>query len=339
MEKMNIKKLAAHLHLSVATISKAMRDSHEISEETKKKVWAAARSLNYTPNPYASSLRRKKSKTIAIILPEIADNFFSLAINGIQSIAEKMGYHVLIYLTHENKDIEAALLEECSSGRVDGLLISVSSTTSEAAHIKKLQDEKIPVVFFDRDFELANTPRVITNDYACGVQSAQLLMERGCKHIHFLSISSSLSICTQRCHGFLAAMQHAGQGNAADTLVHYCHHDTDAAQSQILELLQRNPRPDGIIASVERIGIQVYFACRALGLRIPQDLKLISFSTVETASLLNPSLTTITQPAFDIGKTAAEMLFTLIAGKDYGYAKKPVVLPSQLIERDSTAQL
>jgi LacI family transcriptional regulator len=337
MEKMNIKKLAGHLQLSVATISKAMRDSHEISEETKKKVWAAAREFNYTPNPYASSLRRKKSKTIAIILPEVADNFFSLAINGIQAIAEQKGYHVLIYLTHESYEIESALLEECSSGRIDGLLISISSNTRTADHIKKLQDEKVPIVFFDRDFELLSAPRIITNDYECGAKSARLLLERGCSQLKFLSISESLPICTKRAEGFMDAICEASGRETREDLVYYCHTDPEISLSQIEEVLLQTPRPDGIVASVERIGIQVYLACRKLGLTIPKDVKLVAFSTVETASILNPSLTTITQPAFEIGKTAAETLFMLIAGKDYGFSKKPIVIPSVLIERDSTA--
>lgn len=336
MEKINIRKLATILGLSVATVSKAMRNSHEISEKTKEKVLEAARTFNYTPNPYASSLRRKKSKTIAVILPEVADNFFSLAINGIQAIAESKGYHVLIYLTHESYEIEKAYVEECCSGRIDGLLISITSETQSPDHIIKLQNEKIPVVFFDREFELITAPKVITNDYECGYQSTKLLLQQGCKQIRFFSISQSLPICTKRAQGFLDALTEAGLKIPEEESIFYCDGSNEQAREQITNLLVGNPQIDGIVASVERLAIQVYLVCQVLKLKIPDDLKVIAFSTVETAPILNPSLSTVTQPAYEIGKSAAEILFTLMAGKDYGYSKAPVVLPSQIIERDST---
>lgn len=336
MRKTNIRELAKILNLSVASVSKALRDSHEISEQTKKKVLEAAKNFNYTPNPYASSLRRKSSKTIAVILPEVADNFFSLAINGIQSIAEAKGYHVLIYLSHENFEIEKTVVEDCRSGRIDGLLISITSETKTGAHIQKLIDDKIPVVFFDRESEDIVAPKVLTNDFDCGYQSAKLLMERGCQNIRFLSFSSSLAICNKRAQGFLTAISDAGITKSEEELVFYCTGNHAETQAQIRNLVMNRNGMDGIVASVERLAIQVYLSCHELGVKIPQDLKVIAFSTVETAPILNPSLSTITQPAFDMGKNAADILFTLMDGKDYGYSKKPLTLNSELIERDST---
>jgi LacI family transcriptional regulator len=336
MRKTNIKELAKILNISVATVSKALRDSHEISEQTKKKVLEAARDFNYTPNPYASSLRRKKSKTIAVILPEVADNFFSLAINGIQSIAEQKGYHVLIYLSHESYEIEKNVVEDCRSGRIDGLLISITSETQAGDHIQKLLDEKVPIVFFDRELEQIVAPKVLTNDYECGYLSGKLLLEKGCSHIKFLSISTSLPICTKRAQGFLDAMKDAGVEEGEDDLIFYCTGTPAKTQEQVRNFLLNRQNLDGVVASVERLAIQVYLSCQELGIKIPDDIKIIAFSTVETAPILNPSLSTITQPAFEIGKNAADILFTLMNGKDYGYSKKPMIIPSVLIERDST---
>lgn len=336
MKKTNIKELAKILNISVATVSKALRDSHEISEQTKKKVLEAARDFNYTPNPYASSLRRKRSKTIAVILPEVADNFFSLAINGIQSVAESKGYHVLIYLSHESFEIEKTIVEDCRSGRIDGLLISITSETNSGDHIQKLLDEKIPIVFFDREFEQIVAPKVLTNDYECGYLSAKHLLKKGCRSIKFLSVSSSLPICTKRAQGFLDAMKEEGINGGEEELVFYCTGNASKTQDDIRDFLLNRKELDGIVASVERLAIQVYLACQEFNIRIPGDIKVIAFSTVETAPILNPSLTTITQPAFEIGKNAADILFTLINGKDYGYSKKPMVIPSVMIERDST---
>jgi LacI family transcriptional regulator len=157
MQSVDLKKLAQLLNLSVSTVSKALRDSYDISKETKERVIALANKLNYQPNPHASSLRRHKSKTIAVILPEIANNFFSLAINGIESIAQEKGYHVLIYISHEDVEKEIAFSKLLHNGRVDGVIISLSGTTKNPDHLKELQERGVPIVFFDRVYENLNT--------------------------------------------------------------------------------------------------------------------------------------------------------------------------------------
>ncbi|RXK57736.1 LacI family transcriptional regulator [Lacibacter luteus] len=337
MSKLTIKTLAKELGLSIATVSKALKDSHEISSETKKKVLAMAEQLNYVPNPYASSLRKQKSKTIAVILPEVADNFFSLAINGIQSVAETKNYHVLIYLSHESFEIEKNTVNHCLSGRVDGVLLSVSSETSDAAHFEKLKNENIPFVFFDREFENFAAPKIITNDYECGFLAAKLLLSKGCKHPAFLSTSENLSICSKRSAGFTAALTEEGFIKDKHEFVIDCTGTPDTIFDQVQELLKNNPQIDGIVASVERLAMQIYMVSVANSITIPKELKVVAFSTLETAPILNPSLTTITQPAFEIGKTAAEVLFTMIEKKKHNItADSVMILPSTLIERNST---
>jgi LacI family transcriptional regulator len=334
MSKVNIKVLADQLQLSVSTISKALRDSYEISDETKKKVLKLATQLNYIPNPYASSLRKKKSHTIAVVLPEVADNFFSLAINGIQSIAETKGYHVLIYLSHEKFANEKMIIDDCQSGRVDGVLISISSETNSADHIHKLQLNDIPVVFFDREQETIETARVTTNDFECGLLAANHLLEKGCRKPAFVSISQSLPICLKRMEGFKAALREAGVPEK-DMRIIYCT-DNDSMYSQIKTILQDENRPDGFIASVEKIVTPVYLACHELKINIPNDIKVIAFATLDTAPILNPPLTTITQPAFEIGKAAATLLFKGIEKSTFDLTKEKVIIPSVLIEREST---
>ena len=335
MKKLSMKELAKELNVSVATVSKALSDSHEISEQTKIKVLETAARLNYTLNPYASSLRNKKSKTIALILPEVADNFFSLAINGIQSVAEKKGYHVLIYLSHEKFINEKSIAAECSSGRVDGVLISVASETANADHLLKLQKENLPVVFFDREFEGLHIAKVVTNDFECGYLAATHLIQNGCKNPVFLSISSSLSICNKRADGFKAALKDKKTGNIEKAVVE-CRGTNSEAYTQIKNLLSGKNKPDGIVASVERLAIQVYLICQEMSVSIPNELKVLVFSTLETAPILNPPLTTITQPAFEIGRTAAELLFKGIEKKRYNLADETITLPSVLIERASS---
>lgn len=335
MSSTTIKILAKELNLSVATVSKALRDSYEISNETKQKVLALAEKLNYVPNPYASSLRKRESKTIAVVLPEVADSFFSQAINGIESVAQDKGYHVLIYLTHESFDREENILKEFQSGRVDGILISVSGETSHSDHIKKAMASGIPVVFFDRVCEDVATARVITDDFECGYKAARHLAEQGCKKIAYLSASTSLSISNNRMQGFQKALSDLGfKNNQSEVII--CGNDADENYQIIKKVLQKKERPDGIIASVEKFTSSIYIACHELGLNIPNNVKVISFTNLQTALILNPPLTTITQPAFEMGKAAATVLFKALGGKTFKMEDERVVIPSALHIRNST---
>lgn len=337
MSKITIKTLAEQSGFSIATVSKALKDSYEISAETKKKVLDLAERLNYIPNPYASSLRKQKSKTIAVILPEVSDNFFSLAINGIQTVASAKNYHVLIYLSHESFEIEKETLSHCSSGRVDGVLISVSNETKDTSHLEKLKKENIPIVFFDRDLENFLAPKVITNDYECGESAARHLIANGCKNPVFLSTSETLSICKKRYAGFISFLAQKGLPERERIYIVNNNSGSEYIASQIQDILEQNPDIDGIVASVEKLAIHTYLFCLNRKIHIPENLKIIAFSTLETASILNPSLTTISQPAFDIGKNAAEVLFSMIEKKKHIVRDEfTLVLPSLLIERSST---
>jgi LacI family transcriptional regulator len=334
MESVNIKKLANILNISISTVSKALRDSHDISKETKERVIALANELNYQPNPHASSLRKAKSKTIAVIIPEIANNYFSLAINGIESIAQEKGYHVLIYLTHESYQKEVALLRLLHGGRVDGILISLSSTTTDYSHLEELQKKGLPLIFFDRVYENFNTVSITTDDYESAFNATKHLIDQGCKKIAHLMISKNLSIGNKRLKGYLKALEDH-QLPLDETLIINCTNEDQADFDLIRNLLQ-DSKPDGIFAAVERYAISTYEACRQLGISIPKEVKIISFSNLQTASLLNPSLTTITQPAFEIGRQAATILFRALDEKRYQLKQENMVFKSKLIQREST---
>src|SRR4051794_22907339 len=205
MTEVNIRSLAKELNLSISTVSKALKDSYEISIETKNRVTALAKKLNYYPNPYASSLRRKKSNTVAVVIPEVADSFFSGAIKGVEEIAQTKGYHVLIYLTYESYLKEKKILEEFNNGRVDGLLMSVSSETFDVEHIRDLHSN-IPVVFFDRAVDELKTASITTNDFESSCIATKHLLRCGCTNIVYLSISEYLSIDHARIEGFRQAL-------------------------------------------------------------------------------------------------------------------------------------
>jgi LacI family transcriptional regulator len=335
MRHINIRELANELKLSVSTISKVFNNSYEISEETRQRVLETAARLNYIPNAYASSLRRKKSKNIGVVIPEVADSFFSLAINGIESVAKEYGYHVLIYLTHESFENEKNILKEFQGRRVDGVLISVSRETSQIEHINDLISNGVPLVFFDRVCEDVDTAKITTNDLESSYKATTHLIQQGCDKIAFLSISNSLSMSNKRLEGYLQA--HTDHKLKADKKsIIQCTNDGRKNYLLIKKLLESKKRPNGIVISVEKLTTPVYQACEALKLKIPRDIRVICFSNLDTASILNPSLSTITQPAYDMGKAAALILFKALQKQNLNLTRESLVIPSSLVVRKST---
>src|SRR6476661_3177838 len=193
MGKVTLKQLAEQLGLSVATISRALHDSYEINVETKKKIKQLAQELNYQPNPFASSLRQHKSKTIALIIPDISNHFFSLVIKGVERIASDKNYHILIYNTHESYLKEQSITKHLISGRVDGVLISPSLETSNLEHLQEIMNRNIPLILFDRVFDDLETIKIVSNDYESSYQATEHLIHSGCKKIVFLLIAQNLS--------------------------------------------------------------------------------------------------------------------------------------------------
>ncbi len=337
MTPVNLKSLAQELNLSIATVSRALQDSHEVSTQTKERVRALATQLNYQPNAYASSLRRNQSKTIGVVIPKVANHFFALAINGIEEVARQSGYHVLIYLTHDDYSREVSIVQHLKGGRVDGLLMSVASGTEDFDHIKSLQDSKVPIVFFDRVCVEVDTAKVTTNDYESGYQATEHLLKAGCQHVAHLLISNNLSIGRNRLQGYLDALQAHGRPEDPELILSGVM-DNERNVALIDELLRRRPDIDGVFASVERLAISTYQVCRQQGRRIPEDIKIIGFSNLESAALLDPPLSTITQPAYEIGKEAAKILLRGVEKRKSILPSQSIVLESKLFERQSTAQ-
>ena len=334
MNNITLKKLADELNMSPSTVSRALRDSHEISQETKDRVKALAEKLDFQPNPHASSLRKNKSRTIAVVIPEIQNNFFSQVMNGVEEVARQKGYHVLIYLTHEDHKREEDILHLLRSGRVEGVMISVSNTTKNFQHIEACQKADLPLLFFDRVCENMEVPCVTTDDAGAAFKATEHLIKSGCRNIVFLSMASSLSISCGRKTGYLKALSKYGFANKENIIE--CGPDDETNRRKIGQVLQSKDRPDGIFAAVEKFAVNTYEVCRELDIKVPQHLKVISFSNLSAAALFNPPLSTIVQPAYDIGKESAAILFKIIDKKKLLSSEKKIVIPSHLVIREST---
>ncbi len=213
-------------------------------------------------------------------------------------------------------------------------MISVSNTTTSFEHLQAYQDAGIPLVFFDRVCESMDVPRITTDDAEASFHATEHLLKTGCRRIAFISLSGNLSISTRRKSGYLKAL--AKYGFADKDVIIECGPDDESNRQKIRELLQTEPTPDGIFAAVEKSAINTYEVCRELNIRIPQQLKVISFSNLSAAALFNPPLSTIVQPAYEIGREAASVLFKIIDKKNLLLPERKIVLPSHIVVREST---
>jgi LacI family transcriptional regulator len=335
MKKIGLIQLAKELGVSVSTVSKALRGSYEIGSDTTKKVQEMADRMGYRASPYAGHLRNHRSKTIAIIIPEMTNNFFVQAITGAESVVREKGYHTLVYATHDDYDTEVSITKHLQSGRVDGVIMSISESTKNYNHLNELTESNIPIVFFDNICHEIETAKVITNDFSSGFNATEHLIKRGCKNIAYLSMSGHLSTINKRKQGYLEALNKydikAGPG-----LIVNCGLD-DAANYRIIKrLLSKTNRPEGIFASIESLALSTYQVCNDMKISIPGELKVIGFSNLKIAGLLNPSLSTITQPALEMGKQAAAVLCKHLDKKRKDIPNENIIIKSELVVRDST---
>lgn len=316
-EPVTIKDIAKALGLSTSTVSRALRDTHEISAATKKVVLAYAKEINYQPNPIALSLKERRSKSIGVVVSEVANSYFSQAINGIESIAYNRGYHVIISQTHESYDREVINVQHLASRSVDGLLVSLSSETTDISHLTHLHERGLPIVFFDRVADAINTHKVIANNEKGAYQATDYLIKNGYKRIAHLTSSSHLSISIERLSGYEAALKDNGLAVNPQYIKHCLHGGMlyTETETAIKELMGLNEKPDAIFVAGDRLSTGCLSVFKNLKIAVPNDMAIAGFSNSDVLDLFNPSLTSVRQPAFDIGQMATEMLLQLIEAK------------------------
>lgn len=316
-EPVTIKDIAKALGLSTSTVSRALRDTHEISAATKKIVLAYAKEIGYQPNPIALSLKERRSKSIGVVVSEVANSFFSQAINGIESIAYDRGYHVIISQTHESYDREVINVQHLASRSVDGLLVSLSSQTEDISHLTSLHERGLPIVFFDRVADEIITHKVIANNQKGAYQATCHLINSGYKRIAHLTSSSHLSISIERLAGYEEALKANGIDVNSDYIKHCPHGGMiyEEMENAIKELLALDEKPDAIFVAGDRLSTGCLSVFKNLNINVPNDMAIAGFSNSDVLDLFNPSLTSVRQPAFEIGQLATQMLLQLIEAK------------------------
>jgi len=337
-EAVTIKDIAKALGLSTSTVSRALRDSYEISPETKEKVLQYARETNYRPNPIALSLKEKRSSSIGVLVSKIANSFFSQVINGIESVAQERGYNVVIAQSKESYEREVSALNYLASRSVDGIILSVSAETYDFSAISNLYNKGMAMVGFDRIAETLQMHKVIVNNKRGAYDATSQLIKNGFKNIACIASSSYLSISKERIQGYIDALQE-NNIKVNDELIAYCAHGGmlyDEVEVAMKKLMSSTKKPDAIIACSDKITTNAMRYCKKEKIAIPEKLGLIGFSNLDLTELLSPSLSVVRQPAGDMGKKAAELLLSMIESKRAVTEFQTVVLPAEIHERESS---
>jgi LacI family transcriptional regulator len=305
-----IKDIARKLQLSTSTVSRALRNAADVSIETRNAVLALSEELSYQPNKLALSLQQKQTHTIGVLVPNL-DYVLSTMVKGIDEVALEAGYTVMVCQSNESFGREIVNTRRLLDSLVDGLIVSVSSETKVYDHLRKIQDKKVPMVIFDRTLKDIAVPQVELNNFEGGVIATEHLIEQGYKRIAILAGPKNLAISNLRLDGYLHALKKNKMKPNPDHMI-YCDFNQQYAYVATLELLSMKQRPDAIFTISDRMAVGAMLAIREKGLSMPQDIGLVGFNNEPITSLLTPGISSVEQPAFEMGKAAAKLFIELM---------------------------
>ena len=335
--KVTLKQIAKELDVSISTVSKSLRDSPEISEDTRLKVQAFAKLYNYKPNNIALSLKNKKTKTIGIIIPEIVHHFFATVISGIEQVANESGYNVIVCLSDESFDKEVINMEMLANGSTDGFIMSLSKETQQKKdfhHLQEVINQGMPVVLFDRISNDIMCDKVIIDDQLAAYEATNFLISKGLKKIALLTTVDYVSVGKLRTDGYLNVLHDHGIEVDESLIIRI--EDTENCDEKINELLENNS-VDAILAVNELFAVTAIKLAMSKGIKIPEDLSVVAFTDGIISKYSTPTITTISQNGIKMGRKAAEMLINRLEledEEDENY--KTEIIETNLIIREST---
>lgn len=330
--------IARELGISTATVSRALKDYPDISPKTKKRVIALAKEWNYRPNSLAAGLRNSETRIIGVIIPEIVNPFFAKIIKGIMEVAYDADYKVMLCQSDESFEKEVADAEALLSSRVDGLLISVSNVTADYTHILEFKEAGSPVVVFDKTApELGEFSSVMIDDYQAAQKATEALIKGGCKKIAHITGPMDAFTFTQRRQGYLETVK-KHKLNHNEAWIKACPVLSHEAGKEAAEALMNLPEPpDAIFAATDLVAIGAIVGIKAAGKRIPEDVSVIGFSDWEVYEAIDPPLSCVSQPAYEMGTLATQILLNEIqlAKKEKPIEAQHIVLDTSLMNRAS----
>jgi Transcriptional regulators len=330
-KRITIYDIARELNTSASTVSRALQDHPGISQDTKDEVLKLAEKLGYQPNMNARSLKTGKGNTIGVVVPLINRNFFSSAIDGIEEVASKSGYEVIISQSKDMESREKHILEVLSNGKVDGLIISVASETSDFSHLVEFAKKGIPIVLFDRIVNIPNCSKVCIDDFQGAFNAVTSLLEQGCRKIFHFAGSQNVSIWENRYKGYLAALDAYGIKPEQDW-VFYNSIAQQKGEEAVKKMLLNSNLPDAIFSSSDFSALGAMIELKKNGIKVPDQVAIVGFANEPFDDFIEPALSSVNQYSKEMGRVAAELLFEKLNGQGI----KQVILQPELIRRASS---
>jgi len=332
--KVTIHDISKALNIDSSTVSRALNDSPRVSKKTREKIANKANELGYQRNSLASNLRTNRTNTIGVIVPRISRHFFARVIAGIEETAYEAGYNVMICQSLESFDREKKLMGTLHSNRVDGVLISISMQTTTYDHLQVYKNHAGPIVFFDRPCDLPNCSNINIDDFQASFDATQHLITKGCKHIAHFSGPQEVKLYRNRKKGYLAALEKNNIKSNESYIIESRLTESDgvASAKKIVEL----NNIDGLYSANDTAAISAIQYLKSQGIRTPEDIAVVGFNNDPISAVIEPSLTTIDQPNFEMGKIASTLLLDQIKNKTENEENQSKVLTSQLVVRNST---
>lgn len=336
--KITLKKIAKEFDVSISTVSKALKDSREISMDLKEKIQAFAKLYHYKPNSLAVRLQNQKTKMIGVVVPDIVHHFFSTVIQGIEEVTAERGYNVMVCLSNESFKKEVINIDMFTNGSVDGLIASIAKETLENQNFKHFDDlieDDFPLVMFDRVHEQSKCDMVIIDDVSGARNATNHLIEIGCKKIALITTPLHVTVGTLRRKGYVNSIQNHNMEVDKNLIVEI--NEKENIKEQIEELFD-TITPDGIFAVNEVYAVTAMNIAKERGLKVPEDISVIGFTDGPISQLALPPVTTVAQHGYTMGKQAAELLLKRIESKEDAAPQK-IVLSTNLKIRKSTKSL
>ncbi len=335
-KKVTLKQIAKELDVSISTVSKSLRDSAEISEDTRQKVQAFAKLYNYKPNLIALSLKNRKTKTIGIIIPEIVHHFFATVISGIEHLANEKGYNVIVCLSDESFDKEVLNMEMLANGSIDGFIMSLSKETQQKKdfhHILEATSQGMPVVMFDRVTNDIFCDKVIIDDKTAAQDAVNFLIYKGMTKIGLITTVDYVSVGKLRTEGYLQALEQNNLGINEKLILKI--EDIDNCTSEIETFIKDNEL-DAIFAVNELFAVTAIKAINQMGKKVPEDISVIGFTDGIISKYSTPSITTVSQNGISMGQKAAKLLIDRLENEEEDEFYTTEIIETHLVEREST---
>lgn len=336
--KITIHDIAKELNIDSSTVSRALSNNPRVKQKTKDRILEKANELGYQRNLLASSLRNNKTNTIGVIVPRISRHFFSSAIAGIEETAYEAGYNVIICQSLEQLNREKKITNTLAANRVDGVLISISMETTDTAYLQIFNKNGTPLVFFDRHFDIPGNSNVVIDDFQGGFDATEHLILQGCKKIAHFSGPQELQIYKNRFKGYKSALEKHNIKLDDNLVIPSKLMESDGIESA-KKLLSQPISIDGIFSANDTAAISAIQYLKGECIKIPADIAIVGFSNEPISSVIEPSLTTIDQPGFEMGRIAVNLLLNQINNKFGNIVAETIVLKPVLIKRNSSKKL